>query len=206
MAKLYFRYGTVGSAKTMNLLAVAHNYRHQNKNVLLLKPRLDTRFGMDVIKSRSGLTMDADILIEDNTHISEEILCDVHCILVDEAQFLAPTFIDQLRDISRVKNIPVICYGLRTDFKTKLFPGSARLIELADSIEEVKTTCAFCNKKAIFNIKFVQGRAVTQGPQLELGSEEKYLPACSSCYFEQLEVSLNQLIIPHEQESNPEVP
>ena len=199
MAKLYFRYGTVGSAKTMNLLAVAHNYRHQNKNVLLLKPRLDTRFGMDVIKSRAGMTMDADVLIDDNTILCEEDLAEVHCILVDEAQFMSPGFIDQLRTISRIRDIPVICYGLRTDFKTKLFAGSQRLLELADSIEEVKTTCAFCNKKAVFNIKFVDGRAVSQGPQVDLGAEEKYLPACSYCYYEQQETSQNSLILPREE-------
>lgn len=187
MAKLYFRYGTVGSAKTMNLLAVAHNYRHQNKNVLLLKPRLDNRFGIEAIKSRSGLTMDADILIEEGTEVDHEALAGIHCILVDEAQFLSSCFIDQLREISRLRDIPVICYGLRTDFKTQLFPGSRRLLELADSIEEVKTTCAFCNKKAIFNIKFVDGIVVSDGPQVELGADEKYLPACSCCYYDQVD-------------------
>ena len=189
MAKLYFRYGTVGSAKTMNLLAVAHNYRHQNKNVLLLKPKLDTRFGMDVIKSRSGLIMEADVLVEPDTIIPDETLDEVNCILVDEAQFLSEAFIDQLREISRAWDIPVICYGLRTDFKTQLFPGSKRLLELADSIEEVKTTCAFCNRKAIFNVKFVNGQATQKGPQVELGAEEKYLPSCSSCYYDQVSES-----------------
>lgn len=186
MAKLYFRYGTVGSAKTMNLLAVAHNYRHQNKNILLLKPKLDDRFGVDVIKSRSGLTMDADVLVGDDTVLGDDLLDEVHCILVDEAQFMSESFIDQLREISRNCDIPVICYGLRTDFRAKLFSGSKRLMELADSIEEVKTTCAFCNRKAIFNIKFVDGYASQLGPQVELGAEEKYLPACSCCYYEQI--------------------
>ena len=193
MAKMYFRYGTVGSAKTMNLLAVAHNYRHQNKNVLLVKPKMDTRFGTDVIKSRAGMTMDADILVDEDTVLCEEVLGGVHCILVDESQFLPSTFIDQLRDISINRDIPVICYGLRTDFKTKLFSGSQRLCELADSIEEVKTTCAFCNRKAIFNIKFVDGVAVKEGPQIELGAEEKYLPACSTCYYEQVEAPQSYL-------------
>lgn len=189
MAKLYFRYGTVGSAKTMNLLAVAHNYRHQNKNVLLLKPKLDTRFGMDVIKSRSGLTMDADVLVEADTVLSDELLSEVNCILVDEAQFLSESFVSQLREVTRHWDIPVICYGLRTDFKTELFSGSKRLLELADSIEEVKTTCAFCNRKAIFNVKFVNGCPTQEGPQVELGAEEKYLPACSCCYYEQVSES-----------------
>ena len=186
MAKLYFRYGTVGSAKTMNLLAVAHNYRHQSKKVILLKPRLDTRFGIDVIKSRSGLTMEADILVDDDTILDMSILEDCNCLLVDEAQFLSDTFVDHLRTISMKLDIPTICYGLRTDFRSRLFPGSQRLLELADAIEEIKTTCAFCNKKAVFNLKFVQGKATTEGPKVELGAEEKYLPACSCCYFDQV--------------------
>ncbi len=186
MAKLYFRYGTVGSAKTMNLLAVAHNYRHQTKVVRLLKPKLDTRFGLDVIKSRSGLTMDADLLVEDASSLAPENFAGVHCILVDEAQFLSPLLIDSLRDITRRQDIPVICYGLRTDFRTRLFPGAQRLLELADSIEEVKTTCAFCNRKAIFNLKFIDGKPSIDGPVVDLGAEEKYLPACSCCYYEQL--------------------
>ena len=113
----------MGSAKTMNLLAVAHNYRHQNKKVLLLKPKIDTRFGHDVIKSRSGLIMEADLLIDDDTTLDMETLKGYHCLLVDEVQFLSAPMIDQLRDISREMNIPVICYGLRTDFRTNLFEG-----------------------------------------------------------------------------------
>lgn len=204
MAKLYFRYGTVGSAKTMNLLAVAHNYRHQNKSVLLLKPRLDTRFGLDVIKSRAGLTMDADILLEDDSDLVDAQFAGVHCVLVDEAQFLSPSLIERLREITRQLDIPVICYGLRTDFRTSLFPGSKRLMEMADSIEEVKTTCGFCNRKAIFNLKFSNGRATVEGPTVDLGAEEKYSPACSVCYFEQIEQHKhNQLMFPASETESP---
>jgi thymidine kinase len=204
MAKLYFRYGTVGSAKTMNLLAVAHNYRHQNKSVLLLKPRLDTRFGLDVIKSRSGLTMDADILIGDVSELKDEAFAGVHCILVDEAQFLEANVIDRLREITRLMDVPVICYGLRTDFKTRLFPGSLRLFEVADSIEEVKTTCAFCNRKAVFNMKFRDGQPTIDGPTVDLGAEEKYLPACSNCYYEQIDHHRhNPLMFSSEAEQTP---
>lgn len=187
MAKLYFRYGTVGSAKTMNLLAVAHNYRHQQKEVLLVKPRLDIRFGEDVIQSRSGLAMDADILMDDNTELSSEKLRGVHCLLVDEAQFLSSAAVDQLRRITDELDVPVICYGLRTDFRTLLFDGTKRLFEVADSIEEIKTTCAFCNRKAIFNLKHTAGRPTVAGPTIDLGADEKYLPACFSCYYGQLE-------------------
>lgn len=182
MAKLYFRYGAVGSAKTMNLLAVAHNYRRQDKKVLLVKPRLDDRFGEDDIKSRSGLAMKADVLVDETSSLEAEKLCGQSCILVDEAQFLSTSFVEHLREIASNRDIPVICYGLRTDFCTRLFPGSKRLIELADAIEEVKTTCAFCNKKGIFNLKLNNGEATISGPVVDLGTEEKYLPACPKCY------------------------
>jgi thymidine kinase len=186
MAKLYFRYGTVGSAKTLNLLAVAHNYRQQNKRVLLFKPALDTRFGPHDIRSRSGLAKPADLLLEPDSVIDRARLEGVHCILVDEAQFLSTAIVDQLRDISTVQNIPVICYGLRTDFRTNLFDGSRRLVELADSIEEVKTTCAFCTRKAVFNLKLADGQPSLDGPSVEPGLEEKFLPACAGCYRERL--------------------
>lgn len=184
MAKLYFRYGAVGSAKTLNLLAVAHAYRQQDKKVYLIKPRVDDRFGAGVIRSRAGLTQDADLLVDETSELDPAQLEGYHCILVDEAQFLEPTFIDQLRTITRTLKIPVICYGLRTDFRTRLFPGAQRLMELADAIEEVKTTCAYCNKKAVFNLKLLGGRPTLEGPTLDLGTEEKYLPTCAVCYHE----------------------
>lgn len=182
MAKLYFRYGAMGSAKTLNLLAVAHNYRSQNKEILLLKPSLDNRFGKEQIRSRAGLVQEADVLIGPGFKFQKNDLEGISCVLVDEVQFLEPLFIDQLHEIARDLNIPVICYGLRTDFKRSLFPGSQRLLELADSIEEVKSTCHFCNKKAIFNLRLNNGIGITEGPQIELGSEDKYLPTCAACY------------------------
>jgi thymidine kinase len=187
MAKLYFRYGTMGSAKTLNLLAVAHNYRQQNKQVLLMKPDMDTRFGKEFIKSRAGLQMDADVLVGSATDLMQLVFEGINCILVDEAQFLSMEHIDQLRDIALHKNIPVICYGLRTDFRTKLFPGSLRLMELADSIEEIKATCYYCNRKSIMNLKHVDGKASIDGPTVQLGGEERYLPVCYCCYCQQLE-------------------
>jgi len=188
MAKLYFRHGTVGSAKTLNLLAVAHNYRQQGKHVLLLKPELDSRFGKGNIKSRAGLEMQADVQVMPGTDLMSLPFEGVSCILVDEAQFLATVHIEQLRDISLIKGIPVICYGLRTDFRTKLFPGSLRLMELADSIEEVKATCFFCNRKSIMNLKHVGGKATLEGPTVHLGAEERYLPVCYQCYKGQLAI------------------
>ncbi|MDJ0835661.1 MAG: thymidine kinase [Acidobacteriota bacterium] len=182
MAKLYFRYGTVGSAKTLNLLAVAHNYTQQGKRVLLIKPELDVRWDKQQIRSRAGLERKADLLVRPDTVLDEADFEGIDCVLVDEAQFLSTGVIDQLRALTTQRKVPVICYGLRTDFRTQLFPGSERLMAMADSIEEVKTTCAFCNKKAIFNLKFLNGEPTLAGPSIDLGAEEKYLPACYRCY------------------------
>jgi thymidine kinase len=187
VAKLYFRYGTMGSAKTMNLLAVAHNYEQQGKRVLLLKPKLDVRFGASKIRSRAGFERDSDILLEANTKLDYAQFEGLDCILVDESQFLSASVIEQLRNLTIDLNIPVICYGLRTNFKTRLFEGSQRLMELADSIEEVKTTCAFCNRKGVFNIKLVNGQGVSEGQEVELGTEELYLPACCRCFEQRMQ-------------------
>jgi thymidine kinase len=187
MAKLYFRYGTVGSAKTLNLLAVAHNYRQQGKKILLMKPDLDTRFGKERIKSRAGLEMQADVLIVDEHSLRGIDYIGVSCILVDEAQFLSPKVIEALRHIALDSDIPILCYGLRTDFKSKLFEGSLRLMELADSIEEIKATCYFCNRKSIMNLKHVNGFATAEGPTVDLGAEEKYFPACYKCYCREID-------------------
>ncbi len=182
MAKLYFRYGAMGSAKTMNLLAVADNYEQQGKRVVLIKPSLDDRFGADMIRSRTGMARRADICVGADTDIAPEMLEGVSCILVDECQFLSEYVVNQLRGITVDLDIPVICYGLRTNFKTRLFEGSKRLTEIADAIEEVKTTCAFCNRKAVFNIKLRHGSACTEGSEIELGAEELYRPTCCRCF------------------------
>jgi thymidine kinase len=182
MAKLYFRHGTVGSAKTLNLLAVAHNYMQQNKRAFIIKPELDVRFGRDVVHSRAGVEKKADLLVGPGTRLDPARLEGVDCILVDEAQFISGDLVDQLREVTRDPGIPVICYGLRTDFRTHLFEGARRLMEVADSIEEIKTTCAFCNRKAIFNLKLADGVPTVAGPSIDLGTEEKYLPACANCY------------------------
>ena len=198
MAKLYFRYGAMGSAKSLNLLAVAHNYQQQNKKILLLKPHMDVRFGSETIRSRAGLSMEADHLVYPNTVFSfaGKVTPDIHptidlaaigllhCILVDEAQFLSPTVIEELLQVTIKCNIPVICYGLKTNFKGYLFEGSQRLLELADTIEEIKTTCYFCNRKATQNGKFLDGNPIQDGPEIEMGAEEKYLPVCKYCFLQ----------------------
>ncbi len=186
-AKLYFRYGVVSSAKTLQLLAVSHTYQQQGKAVLLLKPSIDTRFGIETIQSKAGMTAKADIVVDSEFDVlkaiqTKQAVQNIQCILVDECQFLEPKHIDDLRVVATDLNIPVICYGLRTDFRSNLFPGSQRLCEIADTIEEVKTTCHYCNRKAIFNLKHVNGKADFTGPTIQLGAEEKYFPTCSMCY------------------------
>lgn len=193
MAKLYFRYGAVSSAKTLNLLAVAYNYRQQGKRVALIKPAIDERFGASTIRSRAGLESEADLIISSVEDLKSYDFNGLHCVIADECQFLDADSIDFLRELVYSRGIPVICYGLRTDFRTSLFDGSRRLMELADSIEEVKTTCSFCDRKAVMNLKHLDGVATVAGPQVDLGAEEKYFPACYACYKDQLsEASRNQ--------------
>lgn len=186
MSKLYFRYGTVGSAKTLNLLAVAHNYRQQRKNVLLIKPEIDTRFGVDTIKTRAGLSALADVLAPPSGPLVLPSLKNVVCVLVDEVQFLTESQITQLHETAHAmppeSAVPVICYGLRTDFKQNLFPSISRLMALADSIEEIKNVCYFCLQKSAFNLRIQNGRPVFEGPVVDLGCEDKYLPVCADCY------------------------
>ncbi len=178
MAKLYFRYGTMDSAKTLNLLAVAHNYRKQGKRVLLVKPRLDDRFGAERIASRSGLEATADLLVDGAARLDPADFEGLDCVLVDEAQFLAPAVIEDFRRITIRPGVPVICYGLRTDFQTRLFPGAQRLMELADAIEEVKVTCQYCGRKATCNLRLVDGVPALVGPQVMLGADDTYVPVC----------------------------
>ena len=190
MAKLYFRYGAMGSAKSLNLLAVAHNYRQQGKKVLLLKPSTDTR-QLDnqeahTIGSRAGLSAIVDLLLHRQTQIPMLLLEALDCILVDESQFLSTHNVDQLRNIASEHHIPVICYGLRTDFRSQLFEGSRRLFELADTVEEIKTTCHHCNKKATMNLRMVNNLATLDGPSVLLGAEEHYTQVCYSCYRSRL--------------------
>jgi thymidine kinase len=138
-----------------------------------------------ITDSKGRRCFSSDILVNNETDLMSRDYKRVSCLLVDEAQFLPARIIDELREITLLKDIPVICYGLRTDFRTKLFEGSLRLMELADSIEEVKATCHFCNRKSIANLKHVNGVATLEGPSVQLGCEEKYFPACYRCFAEQ---------------------
>lgn len=186
MAKLFFKYGTVFSAKSLNLIATAHNYETQGKKVLLMIPALDTRSDGS-ISTRAGFKMDAE-LIHDTTDalkVYEEHLAkkeQIDCVLVDEAQMLKAKHIDQLREISVKYNTPVICYGLRVSYTLELFEASERLFALADKLEEIKTICWYCAKKATHNLKLVDGEPVYDGNPIDIGGLEKYLPVCYNCF------------------------
>ena len=183
--KLYFRYGTMNSSKTANLLMVAFNYKEKGRKVLLLKPKIDDRFGSDNISSRCAMSCKADFVIDKTDHtlrdIDINVLATVRAILVDEVQFFTRSQINALRELTQV--CPVICYGLRTDYKSNLFEGSKRLMEIADSIEEIKTICSFCSKKAIINLKHKGNQIIKSGSdEPDIGDENKYLSSCWFCW------------------------
>ena len=182
VAKLYFRYGTMDSAKSMNLLAVAHNYRKQGKRVLLVKPRLDSRFGNDKIASRSGLEATADLMIDEDTALNPADFAELDCVLVDEAQFLTRAQVEQLTDLADRLRIPVLCYGLRTDFLGNLFEGSLWLLAWADNLIELKTIC-HCGRKATMVLRLdASGAPVKTGAQIEIGGNERYVSVCRRHY------------------------
>jgi len=178
MAKLIFRYGAMGSSKTANALMVRYNYIEKGKKVVLLKPKCEDRDGKTAVKSRIGLEADCEFAEEFLENYSGE---QYDAVIVDEAQFLAPEVINKLSDLVDNHNITVICYGLRTDFKSKLFPGSERLMELADDIEQIKTIC-WCGKRAHFNARILNGKIVTEGEQVQLGGNESYTALCRKHY------------------------
>ena len=185
MAKLYFKYGAMGSSKTAQALITKYNYEENDLNVWLIKPSADTRDGQQILRSRIGLEAEVEV-IPPETDIcarfreSQQGRCDV--IIVDECQFLSEAQIDQLRSVVNDYNIPVICFGLRTDFQTRLFPGSRRLMEVADTIQEIKTICD-CGAKATVNARIdSRGHIVTEGAQVVLGGNDSYIAMCHKCY------------------------
>lgn len=183
MAKLYFKYGAMGSSKSAQALITQFNYEELGMRVWLIKPSIDDRDGASIVKSRVGLFREADVIFpQDDILARYEAAgkCDV--IIADEAQFLTPKQIDQLREIVDEADIPVLCFGLRTDFLTHLFPGSQRLMELADSITEIKNVCA-CGAKATVNARFdTNGKILTEGSQVFLGGNDSYIAMCHRCW------------------------
>lgn len=191
MSKLYFKYGVMGSCKTALALTAKYNYEQQGMRVCMLKPGTDTRDGEKIVKSRIGLAAEADLVIQPLDHIPERMIekgmRDCDALIVDEAQFFTEQQVDELRYIADVWHVPVLCYGLRTDFRTHFFEGSRRLMEVADSIqEETKYVCK-CGKKAIYNARFQNGVIVLDGAQVMLGGDESYQPLCAECYREAAE-------------------
>ena len=186
MAKLYFKYGAMGSSKTAQALITKYNYEENDLSVWLLKPSADDRDGVQILRSRIGLEASADIISPETDifrRFETEKLGQVDVIIVDECQFFTSEQIDQLREIVDAYNLPVMCFGLRTDFQTKLFPGSRRLMEVADSILEIKTICD-CGAKATVNARIDgSGHIVTEGAQVVLGGNDSYIAMCHKCYM-----------------------
>ncbi len=183
MAKLYFKYGAMGSSKTAQALITKFNYEERGMRVWLIKPALDTRDGADTVMSRIGLSAPAEAIPYDEPLLSRFSGRErPDAIIADECQFFSPSQIDELRDIVDNYGVPVLCFGLRTDFMTRLFPGSARLFEVADSISEIKTICS-CGAKATVNARIDKdGAVVTEGEQIALGGNESYVAMCHKCW------------------------
>lgn len=188
IGKLYFRYGTMGSAKTAMLLTQAYNFEEREMAYLCLKPVIDTRESKNVIRSRIGIERecswiypetDLRQLLHDKCQGREPL---PEWVLVDEAQFLTAVQVDQLAQVVDEAGINVVCYGLRTDFKTNLFEGSRRLFEIADTIEEIKSTCS-CGRKTIVNARIdSKGDIITEGEQVEIGGNDRYIAVCRNCW------------------------
>lgn len=176
MAKLYYYYGAMGSSKTANALMTHFNYEEVGQRALLVKPAIDTRDGEQTVHSRIGLSQEC-ILLEELETYSEETIRSYDCIIVDEVQFATPSQIDFLSDIADFMNVPVVCYGLRADFRNQLFPGSERLITIADVIKELKTVC-WCGKKATCNARYNENGIVREGDQVFLGANDSYVALC----------------------------
>ena len=184
MAKLYFKYGAMGSSKTAQALITRFNYIEMGMRVWLIKPSRDTRDGYNIVKSRIGLSSEAFVIRPDDDIkeiFDRDFLGKIDVIIADEAQFFSPSQIDNLHDIAVWEDIPVLCFGLKTDFMTHVFPGSLRLFELAESLTEIKTICK-CGAKATVNVRFLpDGRVATEGEQVVLGGNETYRAMCYKC-------------------------
>ena len=187
MAKLYFKYGAMGSSKSAQALITKFNYEELGMSVWLIKPSIDTRDGAAIIKSRIGLSAEARIITPEEDIIAAYRAAGKHDVIIaDEAQFLTPAQIDGLRTLVDEDELPVLCFGLRTDFLTHFFPGAQRLMELADSLTEIKTVCA-CGRKATVNARIDErGHIVTEGSQVLLGGNDRYIAMCHKCWKDRI--------------------
>jgi thymidine kinase len=187
VAQLYFRFGTMGAGKSIELLKIAYNYEEQGKRVLMFTSMLDSRYGIGKITSRIGEQRDA-VVIDSELDIFEKVKNnEPHCVLVDEAQFLSRENVLEFSRVVDQLNIPVIAYGLKNDFQNNLFPGSEALLIYADKLEEVKTVCWYCNRKATMVLRLMNGAPVFEGEQIQVGGNDTYMPVCRRCYIERLE-------------------
>lgn len=185
MAQLFFRYGAMNSGKSIEILKVAHNYEEQNKSVIILTSGIDNRDGVGVVSSRIGLKRNATPIFSD-TNIFELVQStnpDAACVLIDESQFLERHHVIEAAKVVDNLNIPVMAFGLKNDFKNELFEGSKYLLLFANKIEEMKTICWFCRKKAIMNLRMNDGKPVYTGEQIQIGGNEAYYPVCRQHYF-----------------------
>ncbi len=185
MAKLHFKYGAMNSGKSDTLIKTAFNYNERGLNVLVIKPKVDTK-GQSYVVARGGHKCKVDILADTDTNLLEEArkFENISCVLVDEAQFLTPHQVSELYELAKKDNISVICFGLRADFQTKMFPGSKRLLEIADNIEKLPTMC-FCGSQAEFNTRKINGKYTFSGEQVAIDGADKitYDSLCGSCYM-----------------------
>ncbi len=183
MAKLYFKYGAMGSSKSAQALITKFNYEEKNMTVWLIKPSVDDRDGANMIQSRIGLAKEAEVISPEQSIIAAYRAAGRHDVIIaDESQFFTPEQIDELRELVDVDDLPVLCFGLRTDFQTNFFPGARRLMELADSITEIKTVCN-CGRKATVNARIDgSGRVITEGAQVLIGGNDSYIAMCHKCW------------------------
>lgn len=185
MAQLYYKYGTMNSGKTIEILKVAHNYEEQGKPVVIMTSALDTRDGFGIVSSRIGMRREA-VAIEDDTDIFgyiESMTPKPYCLLIDEAQFLRRHHVYDLARVVDELGVPVMAFGLKNDFRNELFEGSKHLLLLADKIDEVKTICQYCSKKATMVLRTSDGQPVYEGEQIQIGGNESYIPVCRRHYF-----------------------
>ncbi len=190
-AKLYFNYGAMGSAKTVQAVVLDFNYKEHNLKTLLLKLSIDNRWGRTKeIASRTGLSAPCTSIGTDDSILSIFAADPTDVVIVDEAQFLTPIQVEELRYIVDNYSIPVVCYGLRTDFLGRLFPGAQRLFELADTFNEIKSLCS-CGKKATMNARFKDGKIVTEGPVIAIGDNSSYKAMCHKCYEREKAKAIN---------------
>lgn len=184
MSKLYFRYGAMNAGKSTIILQVAHNYEERGMKVLLIKPKVDIKGDKNIV-SRLGIKREVDLLVDSNDKINSllDLSKKIDAIIVDEAQFLTSSQVDELYEITKLNDIPILCYGLRCDFMMRPFEGSARLLQIADDIEELKTICE-CGKKATQNMRYVDNKPVFEGEQIGIDNSSKisYKSVCGKCY------------------------